>query len=223
MNNSQLSYTRVKRPEDDAERYYSSLSSIYDLLAASEKKFVSRGIAVLEPKAGEFILEIGSGTGFAQLKIARAVQSGLSAGLDLSAGMVQTAQKKAAKAGLSNRINLVRSNTLPIPFQEGVFDGIFSSFTLELFDTPQVPEILAQCRRVLKPGGRLVVVCLSKDQPLPWMGRLYERLHTRYPKWLDCRPIPILSIVSEAKFKISLVQETRMWGLPVSILLAFRE
>jgi ubiquinone/menaquinone biosynthesis C-methylase UbiE len=223
MNSPQLSYTRVKRSENDAERYYSNLSPIYDLLAASEKKFIRQGIELLNPQKGEKILEIGFGTGYAQLEIGQAVEDGLSAGLDLSVGMGKIAQKSIIKAGLAKQIGLIRSNSLPIPFSNGIFDGVFSSFTLELFDTPLIPEVLYECRRVLKPEGRLVFVCLSKDQPLPWIGRLYERLHTRYPKWVDCRPIPVLSIVSEANFRISLVQEARMWGLPVSILLAFRE
>lgn len=214
------SYTRVNRPENEAESYYSRLSSVYDLLAASEKKFVRQGLELLNPSEGERILEIGFGTGYAQLAIAKSILGGVSIGLDLSAGMNQIAKTKAIQSGLSNRICLVRSNTLPIPFKDGIFDGIFSSFTLELFDSPQIPEVLEECRRVLKPAGRLVVVCLSKDQPLPWVGRLYESLHTRFPRLLDCRPIPVQSLIKEVGFKIKESQETRMWGIPVSILLA---
>lgn len=214
------SYTRVNRPENEAESYYSRLSSVYDLLAASEKKFVRQGLELLNPSEGERILEIGFGTGYAQLAIAKSILGGVSIGLDLSAGMNQIAKTKVIQSGLSNRICLVRSNTLPIPFKDGIFDGIFSSFTLELFDSPQIPEVLEECRRVLKPAGRLVVVCLSKDQPLPWVGRLYESLHTRFPRLLDCRPIPAQSLIKEAGFKIKESQETRMWGIPVSILLA---
>ncbi len=220
MKLSQISYTRVDRSEIEAEKYYSRLSSIYGFLAASEKKFINRGLSLLDPSAGESILEIGFGTGHAQLIIARAVQGGLSAGLDLSEGMSRIAQNNAIKAGFSDRISLVRSNTLPIPFREGIFDGVFSSFTLELFDSPQIPLVLKECQRVLKPGGRLVVVSLSKDQPLPWIGKMYESLHTRYPRLLDCRPIPVRSLISDAGYEVMQTQESSMWGLPVSILLA---
>ena len=220
MKLSQISYNRVIRSEKEVGNYYSRLSSIYDFLAASEKKFINRGLTLLDPSAGESILEIGFGTGHAQLIIGRAVQGGLSSGLDLSEGMSRIAQNNVVKAGFADRISLILSNTLPMPFREGIFDGIFSSFTLELFDSPQIPIVLKECRRVLKPGGRLVVVSLSKDQPLPLMGRLYESLHTRYPWLLDCRPIPILSLISDAGYEVIQTKESSMWGLPVSILLA---
>ena len=220
MSPSEISITRVNRSETDAETYYSRLSSIYDLLAASEKKFINRGLELLKPLSGETILEIGFGTGHAQLIIGEAVKTGLSAGVDLSEGMCREAQKKAAKAGLSAAVSLIRNNSLPLPFSNGVMDGVFSSFTLELFDTPQIPIVLKEFKRVLKPGGRLVVVSLSKDQPLPWMGRLYEHLHTRYPRMLDCRPIPVQSLISGGGFEIIQAQVFSMWGIPVSILLA---
>ena len=220
MKLSQISYNRVIRSEKEVGKYYSRLSTVYDFLAASEKKFINQGLALLDPSAGESILEIGFGTGHAQLIIGRAVQRGLISGLDLSEGMSRIAQKKAGKAGFTNRISLIRSNSLPIPFRGETFDGIFSSFTLELFDSPRIPLVLKECQRVLKPGGRLVIVSLSKDHPLPLMGRLYESLQTRYPWLLDCRPIPVLSLISDAGYEIKQVQESSMWGLPVSILLA---
>ena len=212
-------FSRVNRSESQAEEYYSRLSSFYDLLASSEKKFIKQGLILLDPKPEDKILEIGSGTGFAQLHLAGLVGKGFSVGLDLSEGMCQVAQKKLREVGYDNQAYLVRSNTLPIPFQSNFFDRVFTSFTLELFDTPQIPIVLKECKRVLNPGGRMVVVSLSKDKPLPWPGKLYEWLHDRYPKILDCRPIPTIKLVEDAGFRIIEYQETSMWGLPVTILL----
>jgi demethylmenaquinone methyltransferase/2-methoxy-6-polyprenyl-1,4-benzoquinol methylase len=220
MNTTNHSYSRVNRPLLEAEGFYSRLSSIYDLLASSEKHFIRRGLSLLDPQEGESFLEIGSGTGYAQLYVAAKVGKGKSIGLDLSSGMCQIAKSKLIREGLSDQANIIRSDTLPIPFKTGIFDGVFTSFTLELFDTPHIPEVLGECRRVIKPGGRLVLVALSKDQPLTWAGRLYERLHDRYPKYLDCRPIPTLLLVENADFKILHEEPGQMWGLSVMILLA---
>ena len=217
MNSSDLSYSRVNRPFSEAEKYYSSLSSFYDLLASSEKKYIKAGLDLLDPQDGERILEIGSGTGYAQIHLSKILDNGLCVGLDLSTGMCQIAQKKLIQAGLSSQSDIIRSDTLPIPFKTGIFDAVFTSFTLELFDSPQIPNVLSECRRVLKPYGRIVVVSLSKDDPLPWAGRLYEWLHDRFPKYLDCRPIPTKFLLEEAGFEIIKDQITLMWGLPVII------
>ena len=219
MTSSKISYSRVNRPQAEAANYYNRLSRFYDLLAASEKKFIKQGIDLINPGRGEKILEIGSGTGFAQLILTRVVGGVFSAGLDISEGMCRVASKKIRGAGFGTRTHILCSNSLPVPFKNSVFDAVFTSFTLELFDSPQIPEVLQEIQRVLKPGGRMVVVCLSKDQALPWPGRLYERLHDRYPKLLDCRPIPIRSLAAEAGFTILEYQETSMWGLPVTIVL----
>ncbi len=218
MNKSQIPFSRVNRSMSEAERYYSRLSRAYDWLAASEKKFINRGLELLNPLEGEKILEIGFGTGFAQENIIRAIRAGLSAGLDLSAGMGNVARRNLSKAGIAERMALVLSDTLPIPFQRESFDGIFSSFTLELFDSPDIPEVLKECRRVLKGGGRLIIVSLSKDDPLPLMGKVYEKLHTLYPRLLDCRPIPTRELLEKAGFEIQDLIKTSMWGLPVIIL-----
>jgi demethylmenaquinone methyltransferase/2-methoxy-6-polyprenyl-1,4-benzoquinol methylase len=223
MKNKSTPFSRVNRSLDEAESYYSRLSSFYDLLAHSEKKFIKRGIDLLNPRQSDRILEIGSGTGYAQIYINRKLDSGLCIGLDLSAGMCLTAHRNLSRSGLSHSINIIRSDSMPTPFQAGSFDAVFISFTLELFDTPQIPIVLREFSRVLKPGGKLVVVALSKDQPLPWAGKLYENLHVRFPRVLDCRPIPVRDLVEKDDFEIIEDRLWMMWGLPVIILLAKRK
>ncbi len=212
--------SRVNRPISEAGPYYSRLAPWYDWIAASEKKFIQIGVELLDPQPDERMLEIGFGTGYAQILIADRMGSGFSAGLDLSEGMGRAARRRIARSAAPDRIGLVCSDTLPIPFPENCFEGVFTSFTLELFDTPDLPRVLAEIRRVLIPGGRLVVVSLTKDQPLPWMGRLYEVFHNRFPTLADCRPIPAQQLVKDAGFSVHSSRERMMWGLPVGILLA---
>jgi demethylmenaquinone methyltransferase/2-methoxy-6-polyprenyl-1,4-benzoquinol methylase len=215
-------FERVLRPMSAAESYYNLLAPWYDFLAASEKKFVRAGLKMLRPQQGEYILEIGFGTGYAQRYIADAVKNGFSAGVDISPGMAQIARKKLGKPDSTHPSGLVINNSLPLPFLDSCFDGIFSSFTLELFDTPLIPVLLQECLRVLKPAGRLVFVSLSRDQTLPWSGRLYEKLHNRYPRLLDCRPLPVLKILKGQNLIIRESEIKMMWGLPVIIVEAHK-
>ena len=221
MNGSESGdFSRVNRPLAQGAAYYSRLAPWYDLLAASEKKFIWMGLDLLDPQPGENILEIGFGTGAAQGKLIPAVKSGLSVGVDLSTGMASWAKRKLERANLASQALLVCSDSLPLPFCRNAFQGLFSSFTLELFDTPQIPQLLAECRRVLVPGGRLVAVSLSKDQPLGAMGRLYERFHDRFPTLADCRPIPLRQILESNGFKVKEFEIGKMWGLLVSLVSA---
>jgi demethylmenaquinone methyltransferase/2-methoxy-6-polyprenyl-1,4-benzoquinol methylase len=218
MSSNHEDFERVLRPLSAAEYYYNRLAPWYDFLAASEKKFILKGLNLLEPRSGEYILEIGFGTGYAQRNIANAVKSGLSVGIDISPGMGAIARNKILQAGLDQVVDLVISNSLPLPFLSNSFDAIFSSFTLELFDTPLIPNLLQECRRVIKPTGRLVFVSLSRDQTLPWPARFYETLHNRYPKLLDCRPLPVLKILNKENLMIKRSDISKMWGLPVIIV-----
>lgn len=210
-------YSRVDRPLADAAPYYNSLAGWYDLLASSEKKFTRQGLEFLDPRPGQRILEIGFGTGYAQQRIASAVPGGFSAGVDISLKMAGVALGKINKGDYRGRVGLVCSDSLPLPFSANCFDGLFSCFTLELFDSPLIPQLLAECQRVLKPAGRLVAVSLSRDLPLPWPGRIYETLHNRYPRLLDCRPIPLLALLESSGFLIREFQLTKLWGLPVAL------
>ena len=210
-------FSRVNRPLDKAGEYYSRLAPWYDFLASSEKKFIRQGLELLDPQPGQRILEIGFGTGYAQERIIPLLEDGFSAAVDLSPGMAYQAQKKLRLDGLLDRSGLTISDSLPLPYSSNSFDSIFSSFTLELFDTPQITILLEECRRVLKPGGRLVVVSLSKDQPLGSMGRLYEHFHNRFPTLADCRPIPLCRLLEENDFKLRECENDRIWGIPVTV------
>jgi demethylmenaquinone methyltransferase/2-methoxy-6-polyprenyl-1,4-benzoquinol methylase len=213
---------RVTRSKETARATYDRLSRWYDLISAtSERKYVKEGLKLLHAMDGEKVLEIGFGTGWALIEIARSVgHSGQVFGIDLSPGMLRKATQKMKKSGLSERVELKTGDAADLPYGDQLFDAIFMSFTLELFDTPEIPVVLGECKRVLAPHGRIGIVSLAHKERVNIAMRAYLWAHERFPNLADCRPIVVAESLGDAGFEIVNARAKRMWGLPVDIVLA---
>jgi len=213
---------RVKRSKKQAKNSYNKMSKWYDLLAGySEKRFREVGLQRLNIQEGEKVLEIGFGTGHCILSLARSVgDTGKTYGLDLSEGMLKITTLRIEKAGLLEKVDLQCGDALNLPYPKYYFDAVFMSFTLELFDTPEIPIVLEQCNRVLKKGGRICVVAMSKEEKQGPMVKLYEWLHERFPSYIDCRPIFVRQSLENAYFRIINTTTMSLFGLDVEIVLA---
>ena len=208
---------RVTRSKASAKAAYDRMSGSYDRFAGRfEKPYTSAGVDLLGPVAGEAVLEIGFGTGTSMVDIARRVGSeGHVFGLDLSTGMCEVARAKVDREDLSGRVAPAVGDAERLPFAGGSFDAVSTSFTLELFDTPDIPVVLAECRRVLRPGGWLGVVAMALAEEPGLLERLYVWSHRRFPDWVDCRPIPADRLLTDAGFELAAAEQRSMWGLPV--------
>ena len=197
---------------------YDRMSRWYDLFAGSEKKFTDTGLQILGVKTGERVLEIGFGTGQALATLSQqAGVAGLTAGVELSPGMIEVARKRWQVKGPERSGGMIRGDGTLLPFASNSFDAIFLSFTLELFSDVEIPVVLEGCHRVLKREGRLGVVSLAKQDVLAC--RLYEWGHQRWPVVLDCRPIEVRKSLEAEGFRIQAAKLQSMWGLPVEITL----
>jgi len=219
-NNNEI--LRVTRSKAQAKKSYNSISKWYDaLVGGSEKKYRNAGLHKLHAKEGETILEIGFGTGHCILELAHSVgDSGKVYGIDISDRMLDIAQSRVIEAGLGERVELECNDALNLPYAAGSIDAIFMSFTLELFDTPELEPLLQQCQRVLKKGGRMCVVAMSKQGGQSMMIKLYEWAHTKFPIHIDCRPIYAEQIMRTAGCEIVDVTALSLWGLAVEIVLS---
>jgi demethylmenaquinone methyltransferase/2-methoxy-6-polyprenyl-1,4-benzoquinol methylase len=144
-------------------------------------------------------------------------------GIDLSDGMFEIAQARVQGAGVAERVNLRVGDAVQLPFEAGTVDAAFMSFTLELFDTPEIPLVLSQCQTVLHPDGRICVVSMARKEKLDLAVRIYEWFHEKMPSAVDCRPIFAQVALKEAGFEVRDVTELSMWGLPVEIILATKK
>jgi ubiquinone/menaquinone biosynthesis C-methylase UbiE len=221
----QLTYepgvARVFNSREETRHYYNKIAKIYDVMAEhSEGPMRELGMKLLDVKPGEKILEIGFGTGHCVVEMAKAAGAdGLICGVDISDKMVELAQEFVNAAGYQDRVELKRGDGETLPYPDAQFDGLFTSFTLELFDTPDIPKFLDECKRVLKPGGRFAVVAVSKMGKDGIIMKAYEWTHKHFPNLVDCRPIYVKAALEAAGFKVQKQEIETMW-VPVEIVLA---
>jgi ubiquinone/menaquinone biosynthesis C-methylase UbiE len=109
----------------------------------------------------EYVLEIGFGNGKYIAEIIEKVQGTHVFGLDFSDAMVKTATKLNKNSIEQGRVQIAQGEVEKIPFSDGMFDKIFTVNTIYFWSDPILG--LQEIKRVLKPGGRLVITFRSKD------------------------------------------------------------
>jgi ubiquinone/menaquinone biosynthesis C-methylase UbiE len=116
---------------------------------------------ILDPKAGERILEVGPGTGYYTLDAAEWVKpDGQVDILDLQQEMLDHTMRVAGERGLAN-VTPTRSDATAMPYEDDTFDAAF--LVTVLGEIPDQDAAIRELARVLKPGGRLVVGELLGD------------------------------------------------------------
>jgi ubiquinone/menaquinone biosynthesis C-methylase UbiE len=150
-------------------------ASVYDLLApvmtlGLEGRYRKRAIELLQLRGDEKVLDIGCGTGILTRQLAKVLDGSIdeqAIGIDAAAKMIAVAQRKAA--GLAN-LRFETALAEKLPFADASFDAAVSTFFYHHIDRDLKNSSLAELRRVLKPGGRAVIV--DVDTPSNLFGKL---------------------------------------------------
>jgi ubiquinone/menaquinone biosynthesis C-methylase UbiE len=117
--------------------------------------------SILEPAAGERILEVGPGTGYYSLPVAGRVSPGGRLDLvDVQQAMLDHTMRRAAEAGIEH-IGATPADARELPFSDDTFDGAY--LVAVLGEVPDQDAALRELGRVVRPGGRIVVGELFGD------------------------------------------------------------
>jgi demethylmenaquinone methyltransferase/2-methoxy-6-polyprenyl-1,4-benzoquinol methylase len=174
---------------------------------------------MLDPQPGEQILEIGPGTGRALARIGMSAGTGGSVlGVDLSRRMLAISASRLARIAGPSTLRLARGDARALALRHASFDAVFMSFTLELFDPRGGKQVLAECARVMRRSGRLVVSSLWRAEPPSLATRAYEFGHRMFPTILDCRPIDLEGMLRNAGFGVRRSAAFSLSGIPVRIV-----
>jgi len=155
---------------------FNTISGTYDFL----NHFMSLGIDILwrkkairqlkaqQPKS---ILDVATGTGdfaFEAIKILKPTQV---TGVDISAGMLEVAKRKIKERKLDHVFSVRLGDSEMLPFEDNQFDAITVAYGVRNYEN--LEKGLADMRRVLKPGGKIVILEFSKPQGFP-VKQLYN-------------------------------------------------
>jgi ubiquinone/menaquinone biosynthesis C-methylase UbiE len=128
---------------------------------------------ILAPKSGEQVLEVGAGTGYYSIHVARWLEpGGILDVLDIQQEMLDQTVRRAHELSVSNTIP-VRGDAQGLPYPDNRFDAAYLNFVLG--EIPDQDAALRELRRSLKPGGRLVVGEAFTDPHMVRFGVLRTR------------------------------------------------
>ena len=144
-----------------APRFYDWLAAAYCL--GRETQMRERTLDVAGVAAGDHVLDVGCGTGTLALAAKRRVGAGGSVhGVDASDEMIARAITKSARSGLPVAVGIATAQSLPFP--EATFDVVLCSLALHHLPQDARAGAIEEMRRVVKPGGRVLIVEFRKGR-----------------------------------------------------------
>lgn len=154
---------------------FDSISGNYDFLnhflsAGIDIRWRRKAIKLLAEGNPKLILDVATGTGDFAVE-ALSLHPDKVIGVDISEGMLDVGRKKMKDRGFDPKIELMSGDSENLPFEENKFDAVIVAFGVRNFEN--LEKGLAEMRRVLKPGGRMVVLEFSKPKMFP-VKQLYN-------------------------------------------------
>jgi demethylmenaquinone methyltransferase / 2-methoxy-6-polyprenyl-1,4-benzoquinol methylase len=158
---------------------FTAVARRYDLLnhllsLGLDKSWRRRAAALLAQDTGRY-LDVGCGTGDSAREILRQFPRSRIVGIDPCEAMLARGRRKIKQAGEEDRIQLISGDVLALDFPPASFTGALSAFCLR--NVTDHGRALREIRKVLRPGGRLVILELT-DPPVGirrWLFRAYGR------------------------------------------------
>lgn len=150
-----------------------------------DKSWRRKALKKLADDPPSTLLDIATGTGDLAILAARLLQPDQITGIDISKGMLELGKEKVRKAGLTSVINLQEADSEALPFASTHFDAVTAAFGIRNFE--HLEKGLSEMFRVLKPGGKAVILEFSKPTIFPFKQffTLYFRYITPYiGKWV---------------------------------------
>lgn len=156
---------------------FTRVASRYDLMndlmsAGVHRLWKDAMMDWLAPRAGQRLLDVAGGTGDIAFRFLGRAPEARATVLDMTESMLIEGRKRAEAENLSDRLDWVVGDAMALPFADNTFDVYTISFGIR--NVTRIPDALSEAFRVLKPGGRIMVLEFSQ-LPNPGLQWAYDR------------------------------------------------
>jgi len=178
---------------------YKTFAPIYDIAGLLiETKARQRCVEVAQIRDGESVLEVAVGTGLTFAEILKRNPSGRNEGIDLTKEMLEQAIRRVSNSDAKN-YRLAIGDAYKLEFADNTFDLVVNNYMFDLLPENDFSAVLSEFKRVLRPGGRLVLVNMGKGSK--WFHHIAESLYRINPMLAGgCREVALLEYVQAAGF-----------------------
>jgi len=214
-----MTISAAKLNKTEVIKVYTQTAPIYDIWGRlTETRARQKALAFANIHNGESILEVAVGTGLTFLEILKANPKGENIGLDLTPAMLAKAQTRAARSGIHN-FQLAIGDAYALDFPNHSFDLLMNNYMFDLLPEKDFIHVLAEFQRVLKPGGRMVLVNMAKAER--WQHNFWETVYRTKPSLLGgCRGVQLVKPLKQQGFKQIQREYISQLGFPSEVILA---
>ena len=198
---------------------YDKLSGYYDIWAKlTESRAQKRALELARIHDGTRILEVAVGTGLVFQQIVRRNPHGENTGIDLSRGMLLKARHRLSKHNFIN-YHLVHGSAMALQIQSDSIDLLMNNYMFDLIPYPEMATVLSEFHRVLKPGGRLVLVNMTRGQNSG--SNIYDRFSGCFPRLFGgCRGVQMGAILQRHRFRVRTREYIQQCLFPSEVIVA---
>ncbi len=212
----------AKRAPEDVPATYSRLAPVYEIWARlTESRARRRVLELADPGPAEEVLEVATGTGAQLVQLARRNADGRTAGVEVADGMLAKTRRRLAGEGLDG-VEVLQADARELPYADESFDLIVNSYMLDLLPRDEIPRVLAEFQRLLRPGGRLVMSNMTLGERRA--HRIWDALYARgIVLTANCRGVLAAPVLAELGFVGIEREYSAQLGFPTEIVIARRE
>jgi ubiquinone/menaquinone biosynthesis C-methylase UbiE len=200
---------------------YDSLSKTYDIWGKlAETRARNRALELADIKDGQNILEVAVGTGLGFYEIVQRNPNGANIGVDISPGMLQKAKKRLGRLTAA-KYELKIGNAFNLEAEDASIDLLVNNYMFDLIAFDDMDTILAEFKRVLKKGGKLILVNMT-DGESPGSG-IYSLLYRISPKSFGgCRSVTLSGKLENHDFEVKSREYYQQLWFPSEVILALK-